>query len=225
MSRRLASITLDNVDDLPQPCRTCVFWEAGHRAPPGATKDDWLSSVLLDWGSCGRILYVDGEVAGYALYAPPEYVGGVPGYATSEVSSDAILLMTARVLPQFHRRGPRPGADPVGRQGRAVASRRSSARGLRRPPRRGARLRHPVGVPDRRGLQDGPPTPPLSASAPGSAHGLVLARRCRAGSRAVDRRHPARQVAGSGRREATDDRDPGGLSAEPDRGTDGLRRR
>jgi GNAT superfamily N-acetyltransferase len=101
MSRRLASITLDNVDDLPQPCRTCVFWEAGLRAPPGATKDDWLSSVLLDWGSCGRILYVDGEVAGYAVYAPPEYVGGVPGYATSEVSSDAILLMTARVLPQF----------------------------------------------------------------------------------------------------------------------------
>jgi hypothetical protein len=101
MSRRLASITLDNVGDLPQPCRTCVFWEAGHRAPPGATKDDWLSSVLLDWGSCGRILYVDGEVAGYALYAPPEYVGGVPGYATSEVSSDAILLMTVRMLPQF----------------------------------------------------------------------------------------------------------------------------
>jgi GNAT superfamily N-acetyltransferase len=101
MSRRVTSITLDNIDDLPLPCRTCVFWEAGHRAPPGATKDDWVSAVLLEWGSCGRILYVDGEAAGFALYAPPEYVGGVPGYATSEVSSDAILLMTARVLPRF----------------------------------------------------------------------------------------------------------------------------
>ncbi len=101
MSRRLASITLDNIDDLPWPCRDCVFWEAGHRAPPGASKDDWMSAVLLDWGSCGRIMYVDGAVAGFALYAPPEYVGGVPGYATSEVSPDAILLMTARILPEF----------------------------------------------------------------------------------------------------------------------------
>lgn len=105
MSRRLDLITLDNVDDLPWPCRDCVFWEAGHRAPPGASKDDWLSAVLLEWGSCGRILYVDGQPAGYALYAPPEYVGGVPGYATSEVSSDAILLMTARILPQYGAAG------------------------------------------------------------------------------------------------------------------------
>lgn len=105
MSRRLASITLDNITDLPLPCRDCVFWEAGHRAPPGAAKDDWVSAVLLDWGSCGRILYVDGEVAGYALYAPPAYVAGVPGYATSPVSSDAILLMTARVLPEFAAAG------------------------------------------------------------------------------------------------------------------------
>jgi hypothetical protein len=101
MSRRLASITLDNIGDLPMPCRECVFWEAGHRPPPQASKDDWVSAVLLDWGSCGRILYVDDQVAGYALYAPPEYVGGVPGYATSQVSGDAILLMTARILPQF----------------------------------------------------------------------------------------------------------------------------
>lgn len=101
MARRLASITLDNIEDLAWPCRTCVFWEAGHRAPPGVTKDDWLSAVLLDWGSCGRILYVDGEVAGFALYAPPEYIAGVPGYATSPVSADAILLMTARILPEY----------------------------------------------------------------------------------------------------------------------------
>jgi GNAT superfamily N-acetyltransferase len=105
MSRRLASITLDNIGDLPMPCRECVFWEAGHRAPPEASKEDWVSAVLLDWGSCGRILYVDDQVAGYALYAPPEYVGGVPGYATSPVSDDAILLMTARILPEFAAAG------------------------------------------------------------------------------------------------------------------------
>jgi hypothetical protein len=48
MSRRLASITLDNITDLPLPCRSCVFWEAGRRAPPGASKDDRVSAVLLE---------------------------------------------------------------------------------------------------------------------------------------------------------------------------------
>ncbi|MBA2561141.1 MAG: GNAT family N-acetyltransferase [Propionibacteriales bacterium] len=105
MSRRLVSITLDNIDDLPWPCRECVFWETGHRSTPGTHKDDWLSAVLLEWGSCGRILSVDGQTAGYALYAPPEYVGGLRGYATSEVSADAILLMTARILPAYSASG------------------------------------------------------------------------------------------------------------------------
>ncbi len=105
MARRLASITLDNIDDLPWPCRQCVFWEAGRSAPPEARKDDWLSAVLLEWGSCGRILYVDSQVAGFALYAPPEYVGAVLGYATSQVSADAILLMTARILPEYAASG------------------------------------------------------------------------------------------------------------------------
>jgi GNAT superfamily N-acetyltransferase len=105
VARRLSSITLDNLDDLPSPCRTCVFWEAGRSAPPGARKDDWLSAVLLEWGSCGRILYVDGRAAGFALYAPPQYVGAVLGYATSDVSADAILLMTARILPEFASAG------------------------------------------------------------------------------------------------------------------------
>ncbi len=74
MGRRLVSLTGDNVGDLPSPCRSCVFWEAGHRQPDPTRKDDWLSTVLLDWGSCGRLLYVDGQLAAFAVYAPPQYV-------------------------------------------------------------------------------------------------------------------------------------------------------
>ncbi len=71
MGRRLVSLTGDNVGDLPAPCRSCVFWEAGHRDPDARAKDDWLSAVLLDWGSCGRLLYVDGELAAFARPARP----------------------------------------------------------------------------------------------------------------------------------------------------------
>ncbi len=101
MARRLVSVTVDNADDLPAPCRSCAFWECGDRLPDPSGKDDWLSAVLLESGRCGKIVYVDGQVAGFALYAPPEYVAGGPGFGTRAPSADAVLLMTARILPEF----------------------------------------------------------------------------------------------------------------------------
>ena len=79
MSRRLASVTLDNLDDLPRRCRRCVFWEldpvARTRAEEAGDtefeKEAWVSATLLEWGSCGKIAYVDGVAAGYVLFAPP----------------------------------------------------------------------------------------------------------------------------------------------------------
>ncbi|HET7328609.1 MAG TPA: GNAT family N-acetyltransferase [Nocardioidaceae bacterium] len=113
MGRRLASLTLDNLDDLPTGCRGCVFWEldpvAGDRAAkvgdPGLEKEAWLSGVLLDWGSCGRVLYVDKVPAGYVLFAPPTHVPRSAAFSTSPVSADAVLLMTAQILPEFRGSG------------------------------------------------------------------------------------------------------------------------
>lgn len=109
MSRRLVNLTLDNLDDLPSSCRGCIFWEldpaSGERAcDTGDTaleKEAWVSDTLLEWGSCGQLAYVDGMPAGYALYAPPAYVPRSVAFPTSPVSSDAVLLMTARLLPEF----------------------------------------------------------------------------------------------------------------------------
>lgn len=109
MSRRLASITLDNLDDLPRRCRRCVFWEldpvgqaqALEIGDPALEKEAWASSVLLEWGSCGQIVYVDGVPAGYLLYAPPSYVPRSRTFPTSPVSADAVLLMTAHVVTEF----------------------------------------------------------------------------------------------------------------------------
>lgn len=109
MTRRLASVTLDNLDDLPRRCRTCVFWEldpvAGARAQEAGDsaleKEAWVSATLLEWGSCGKIAYVDGVPAGFVLYAPPAYVPRSVAFPTSPVSPDAVLLMSGHVLPEF----------------------------------------------------------------------------------------------------------------------------
>lgn len=113
MSRRLASLTLDNLDDLPRRCRACVFWEldpiarrsAEGSGDPGMEKEAWVSATLLEWGSCGKIVYVDSLAVGYVLYAPPAYVPGSLAFPTSPVAADAVLLMTANVSPEFRGGG------------------------------------------------------------------------------------------------------------------------
>ena len=112
MSRRLAALTLDTVADLPTPCRSCIAWELDPvaartaRAAGGVEleKESWLSAVLLEWGSCGRIAYVDDEPVGFVTYAPPQFVPRATAFPTSPVSADAVVLMTGGVQP-VHRGG------------------------------------------------------------------------------------------------------------------------
>jgi hypothetical protein len=109
MSRRLVSLTLDTLEDLPRSCRDCVFWEldpvAADRAcangDPGLEKEAWVSQTLLEWGSCGKLVYVDGMPAGFVMFAPPAYVPRSMAFPTSPVSADAVLLMTAHVVQPF----------------------------------------------------------------------------------------------------------------------------
>lgn len=109
MSRRLVSLTLDTLTDLPHPCRDCVFWEldpgaAGEACAtgdPALEKEAWISQTLLEWGSCGKLVYVDDTPAGYVMYAPPTYLPRSRSFPTSPPSPDAALLTTARVLPAY----------------------------------------------------------------------------------------------------------------------------
>ncbi|MGW1025552.1 GNAT family N-acetyltransferase [Streptomyces sp. NPDC002577] len=113
MGRRLVPLTLDNLPDLPKRCRSCVFWEldpvSGQAALKAGTqeleKEAWISAVLLEWGSCGRVAYVDDVPVGFALYAPPAYVPRSMAFPTSPVSPDAVQLMTAFIIPGYQDQG------------------------------------------------------------------------------------------------------------------------
>ncbi|MGD9482650.1 GNAT family N-acetyltransferase [Streptomyces sp. TRM70308] len=113
MGRQLVPLTLDNLSSLPPTCRRCVFWEldpvSGGRAERGgraeAEKEAWISAVLLDWGSCGRVVFADGRPVGFVLYAPPAYVARSTAFPTGPVSPDAVQLMTASLLPAYQGQG------------------------------------------------------------------------------------------------------------------------
>lgn len=132
MRTRLAALTLDNVDDLPRPCRACIFWElepvAAQRAEaavdPALEKEAWVSATLLEWGSCGTVLYRGEAPAGYVLYAPPAFVPRSTMFPTSPIGADAVQLVTARVLPELRGNG-------LGRMLVQAAARALGRRGIR----------------------------------------------------------------------------------------------
>ena len=111
MGRKLVPLGTETLDLLPEPCRRCVFWELGAKARPRGSEDAalqkeaWLSSVVLEWGPAGHVVSVDGEVAGYSLYAPTHFLEQVGFQAARPVSRDAVLLATLAVLPGFEGQG------------------------------------------------------------------------------------------------------------------------
>src|SRR3978361_1880802 len=117
MARRLAELTLDTLSDLPVTCRRCVFWELAPAARDQLgtgghvewEKEAWVSDTLLEWGTCGRIVYVDERPAGYLLYAPPAYVPRAEAFPTSPAAADTVPLLTGRVLPGYTGGGLRRG--------------------------------------------------------------------------------------------------------------------
>jgi len=102
-------LTLDTLADLPEPARSCLQWEldpvSRHRLPDResalAEKEAWVSRVLLDWGSCGRVVYVDDVPAGFVTYAPPAYLDGTASLPTAPVSDDAVQLASAQVFEEY----------------------------------------------------------------------------------------------------------------------------
>ena len=113
VARRLASLTRDTLAELPEPCRSCTRWElpavqrarAEDEGAGAEAKAAWLSGTLLDWGSCGLVVRIDGAVAGYALYAPPAYLPGLAAYPTAPLAPDAVALAALRVEPEHADHG------------------------------------------------------------------------------------------------------------------------
>lgn len=111
MGRRIERLNLDNLARLPGDCSTCTFWEfdpvrreqiRGHEAEEKAA---WLSAMLRDWGSVGRVISIDDQVVGHLLWAPALHLPGSRSFATAPVSTDAVLLASGYIDPAHRGQG------------------------------------------------------------------------------------------------------------------------
>ncbi len=106
MSRKVVRLTLDHFAAIDSPVTTCLFWQldpvSRERVRPeeaAGEKEAWVSHVLREWGSCGRVVLVDDRAVGFAIYAPPLYLPGAGAFPTAPASPDAVLLSTVWVDP------------------------------------------------------------------------------------------------------------------------------
>lgn len=112
MARKTVPLTLDNLDGFPQPCRHCLFWELDpvrrerlDEPERASQKEVWLSEVLREWGSCGRVAMVDDQQVGALIYVPTGFAPGTSTIPTAPVSPDALVLTTAYVDPRWRGHG------------------------------------------------------------------------------------------------------------------------
>jgi N-acetylglutamate synthase-like GNAT family acetyltransferase len=112
-ARQIRPLTRDNLAALPSSCVSCTRWEldavhnsrAERDGTSAAAKAHWLSTTLLDWGSCGHLIYSDDHCVGFVTYAPPAYLPGFAAFATTPLAADAVGLATLYVRPEYRCRG------------------------------------------------------------------------------------------------------------------------
>jgi GNAT superfamily N-acetyltransferase len=112
-SRRLRPLTAADLPTLPEPCLRCTFWEAGqsdlassadHRDGRQA-KIEWAETVTNHWGYCGVLALQEDTPIGHLCMAPARFVPRLGAFATTPVSPDAAVILSARVAEEFRGKG------------------------------------------------------------------------------------------------------------------------
>jgi len=118
MNTEIADLTEDSLKNAPEwsappfGCKYCIYWEYPEECVDPATerkeelftkKLTWLRRTLKDFGSCGKLLYVDGKGVGYAQYAPPGYLPNAAEYPAGPPSDDAVLISCLFVAQEHYR--------------------------------------------------------------------------------------------------------------------------
>lgn len=102
----IRDLTEENLKDTPKftghpfSCKYCVYWEYPEEFDQAKKvgeellekKLEWFKKTRGDFGNCGKILYVDGNAAGYAQYAPPEFLPNSFSYPSGPPSQNAVLI-------------------------------------------------------------------------------------------------------------------------------------
>jgi len=114
MKIEIINLTSDNLKDAPEwnshpySCKYCIYWEFPEECidPEKEKKEEilqrkivWLKNTQMQFGNCGKLLYVNGESTGYVQYAPPKFLPNSFRYSV-QPSDDAVLISCLFIVPK-----------------------------------------------------------------------------------------------------------------------------
>ena len=120
MEIEIRDIDEQTIKQLLPPCNSCLYWEApekygkDEKGEPKTSKDEaiiikqgWFKNTGSTFGSCGKILYIDGKAAGYIRYAPSHLFEKVTEYSQElfPPSPDALLLSCLHIQSAYREKG------------------------------------------------------------------------------------------------------------------------
>jgi GNAT superfamily N-acetyltransferase len=123
VTRRVVDVTLENLSSAPPEVLGSVFWELDVDSPvdPRFEKEEWFSSTLLEWGSCGKLVVDGDDGLAFAQYAPSTLFPRLATFRCGAVSGDAVYLSYCFVVEP--RRGEGLGTHVVRSVARDLADR------------------------------------------------------------------------------------------------------
>jgi GNAT superfamily N-acetyltransferase len=112
VARKIRTLTVERIGDLPDPCSSCAMWEVGGaHAPtcaPARAREElaaWVREVRSEWGECGRIAYENGEALGFVKYAPARFFPRVTSMPSGVPDEGSVLLACLHVEPDVRDAG------------------------------------------------------------------------------------------------------------------------
>ena len=110
---RIVNLTDENLGDVPEwgsypfSCKYCIYWEFPQECVTTAEwknekamrkKLKWLRDTIGSFGNCGKLLYVNERVVGYAQYAFPRFLPRSLDYPAGPPDMDAVLISCLFIL-------------------------------------------------------------------------------------------------------------------------------
>lgn len=91
-------VTQENIKEIPEPCRACLYWEnpaseqsrqlpLKEKVMHEAEKAAWFLKTLKEFGNCGKILYVNNKPIGFTQYSVSSRLPNTQKYGVGKLGT------------------------------------------------------------------------------------------------------------------------------------------